>query len=210
MNKIVASIILLLSLAGLVSISAEAQKESIITAYQSKNSITRKKALRSASLHRSIWVQNLLATALKDKSPIVVEVAVQEIGNLRLVELSDNLISLYFNAEKKFKGYGDRVKYSIIPALGKLGTGKSKKLLIDLLAKDNGSQMGEFLLVGIKELKDKFLINNVRLYSAKMKSIISQKKAMDLDPITWSINLALIDLAFSVEAYLAQGGRNNE
>ena len=109
---------------------------------------------------------------------------VQEIGNLKLTGMSGKLIDLYQLADSKFKGYGERVRYAIIPALGKLGTPEAKVFLADLLQKDAGTYMGRYLLLAIQDLNDQSLVNNVKQYAQKMEEKVALGKSLQYDPLT--------------------------
>lgn len=156
------------------------------------------------------WVSELLGNALDDKSPVVVAVAVFQIGQFKLSEYNINLIILYKEAEKKYGycGYAKRVQYAIIPALGKIGNQETKAFISNLLENDNGSQMGEFLLKAIKDLNDQAFLDDLATYVAKMENLIKIAKGKGLDPLIYSRKLMYIDLALDVEkSLLSKGGK---
>ena len=188
---------------------------SIVNIYNtSDNSVERRMALNALSdvvVQRGSetpqWVSDLLIKALDDKSPVVVNAAVYQIGNFGLANMTQKLISLYSEVEKKFSSaYAKRIQYSIVPALGKTGGTEATAFLSGLLARDNGTLMGGFLLAAIKDLNDNALADNVKEYKVKMEGLVKFAKAKNYDPLIYSRKLMYIDLALDVEKSLASKG----
>ncbi len=189
---------------------------SILNAYKSENGVTRRTALRSLEDVVSVddnaavtgWVSDLLATALQDESPVVVSVAVEMVGKFKVTGLNKNLITLYQDIGTKFSSaYADRVRYAIIPALGKLGGDGAADLLKKLLAEDNGSVMGESLLSAIVELNDASLVSDIRLYKTKMQKMVTFATAKNYDPLIYSRMQRYTAYALEVENLLLKGGK---
>lgn len=207
---VVPIVVCLLALSTQVRATDLNDRASIESAFDSENSIVRRNALYAAAHHQGLWVGNLFKTALADKSPVVVEVAVQQIGNLKLGSLTSQLITQYHQAEVLYKGYAERVRYAIIPALGKLGGPEATAFLVDLLQNDKGTYMGGFILSAIQELGDKSLISNVQQYAEKMNGVVVKAKAQNYDPLAYSMQLQYIEIAKKVELALLEKGGDNE
>ncbi len=189
---------------------------SILNAYKSENGVTRRTALRSLGDVVSVddnaavagWVSDLLSTALQDESPVVVSVAVEMIGKFKVTGLNKNLITLYQDAGKKFSiAYADRVRFAIIPALGKLGGNDAADLLKKLLAEDNGSVMGDYLLSAVVDLNDVSLVSDIRFYKTKMQEMVTFATSKNYDPLIYSRMQGYIAYALEVENLLLKGGK---
>ena len=188
---------------------------SIVNIYNtSDNSVERRMALNELSdvvVQRGSetpqWVNNLLIKALDDKSPVVVNAAVYQIGNFGLTNITGKLITLYSEVERNFSSaYANRIQYSIVPALGKTGGKEASAFLSNLLARDNGTVMGQFLLLAIKDLNDLSLVDNVKQYKKKMEELVKFAKAKNYDPLMYSRKLMYVDLALDVEKSLVSRG----
>jgi hypothetical protein len=185
--------------------------------YDSPNSVTRRMYINSLDDQVTMrgaqtpqWVSDILVKALDDKSPVVVDAAVYQIGVFEISNLSTRLIALYNEVEKVYaSAYARRIQYSIIPALGKLGGRDASAFLSNLLADDMGTPMGEFLLSAIKELGNSSLIGAVKQYKVKMENMVAFAKGKNYDPLIYSRKLLYIDRALDVEKYLAalKGGK---
>ena len=153
-------------------------------------------------------VNELIGIALKDISPVVVAEAAFRVGQFKLTNYSANLIKLYNEADVKYMhcGYAERIRFSIIPSLGKIGTNEAKLFLINLLRNDNGTYTGQFLLEAIKDLNDPALINDVKLYKYKMQGLIKSAKDKGLDPIVYSRKLNYIEMVDEIERVLIEKG----
>ncbi len=194
-----------------------ADAASCIRVYKaSDNSVTRRQALNALDevvtrrgMDTPKVVKDILLSALNDKSPVVVATAVDQVGKFELHDLSERLINLYNNADKMFQSaYADRVKFSIVPALGKSGGNGVASFLSDLLAEDNGSVMGEYILLAMKELHDISLVDDVKKYKTKMEGLVRFAKAKNHDPLMYSRKLMYIDLALDVEnSLVSKGGK---
>ncbi|GAG00278.1 unnamed protein product, partial [marine sediment metagenome] len=211
-------ILLLLGIAANASETAseKAAGASIVNVYNtSENSVERRTALRSLNdvVSRGEktpqWVRGLLESALDDKSPVVVDVAVYQIGNFGLAGFSSKLITLYSDVKKKYSSaYARRVRYSIVSALGKTGGKSASLFLSNLLAEDNGTAMGQFLLLAIKDLNDPTLLKGVKQYQTKMEGLVKFAKAKNYDPLIYSRKLMYVNLALDVEKSLVlRGGK---
>lgn len=188
---------------------------SIVKVYTtSDNSVERRMALNALSdvvVQRGTatpqWVSDLLVKAIDDKSPVVVDAAVYQIGNFGLAGMTEKLISLYSEVEKKFSSaYANRIQYSIVPALGRTGGKEASAFLPQLLAQDKGTVMGQFLLLAIKDLNEFSLVDNVKQYKVKMEGLVKFAKAKKYDPLIYSRKLMYIDLALDVEKSLVSKG----
>jgi len=156
------------------------------------------------------WAVILVGNALKDENPVVVAEAAMQVGQLQLTQYAPDLIQLYNEAETKYAacGYVERVRYAIIPSLGKTGTTDAKQLIVNLLKKDNGSDMGELLLIAIRDLNDPSLIKDIVSYKTKMHSLVQTLKQKGHDPLIYSLPLYYIKLTSEVEqTLLAKGGK---
>ena len=188
---------------------------SIVNIYNtSDNSVERRTALNALSdvvaqrgLETPQWVNNLLIKALDDKSPVVVNAAVYQIGNFGLTNITGKLITLYSEVERNFSSaYANRIQYSIVPALGKTGGKEASAFLSNLLTGDNGTVMGQLLLLAIKDLNDLSLVDNVKQYKKKMEELVKFAKAKNYDPLMYSRKLMYVDLALDVEKSLVSRG----
>lgn len=183
-----------------------AKPAEIKSMFHSDNSLQRKEAIHQAAICGELWVAQMLETALDDKSPVVVEAAVQEIGNLRLISLAPRLITLYTQSDSRFAGYAERVKFALIPSLGKLGGETVTGFLKRELEHDNGTELGEAILSAVRLSGDAALIDDVRDYAYKMDQYIANAQAKNLDPIVYSLKLHNSSLAHEIENVLMQKG----
>lgn len=173
----------------------------------SENSIDKRRILQSLSEIGAVqptavpqWKVDLVRNALSDKSPVVVEAAAKQAGNLVLKELTPQLISLFESAGDRFYGgYAERVRVSLFHALGKTGGNKATDLFKDFLKKDNGSFLAESALLAVKELNNPELVPTVKNYILKMETRVSEGKALNADPIRYSRYLKYIQLGKEVE-----------
>ncbi len=186
------------------------------TSYDSPNSVERRMFINSLNdevpqrgAETPQWTQDVLVKALEDKSPVVVNAAVYQIGTFHLSALSTRLVALYTEVEKKYSSaYARRIQYSIIPALGKLGGNEVSTFLGGLLVEDMGTPRGELILTAIKELGDRALLGVVKEYKVKMEGMVSFARAKNYDPLIYSRKLQYIDLALGVEkVFLSKGGK---
>ena len=183
----------------------------------SNNSVERRmilKSLNDVTLQEGDkaprWISDMLGTAMKDKSPVVVAEAAKQIGRFQLMEYNADLITLFSEADSKFgaSGYTHRVQYSVISALGKIGSKEAKTLVTEMLKNDNGSAMGDYLLTAIKNFNDPALIAELKAYKARMDSLVKAAKAKGDDPILYSRKLRYSEFAAEIEkALLARGGK---
>ncbi len=189
---------------------------SVCNAYKSSNALERRIALNSLSEivprnGNSVvaeWVSDLLSSALDDKSPVVVSVAVNKIGEFKVTTLSSKMITLFHDADKKYSSaYADRVRFSIIPALGKTGGAGVADLLRNLLAQDNGTVMGEYILLAIRDLNDASLKDAVVQYKTKMQEMVAMGKANNYNPLIYSQMVLYTKYALQVEQSLVKGGK---
>jgi hypothetical protein len=72
---------------------------------------------------------SLLQEALSDSDPTVVEQAVRRIGELRVVQLNNAILDVYGKSDAKYGGYSERVKLSVIDAIGDIGLLDNAKFL---------------------------------------------------------------------------------
>ncbi|MBN1980567.1 MAG: HEAT repeat domain-containing protein [Chitinivibrionales bacterium] len=215
-NEVVLALLffLLLSLAYTVARSSKYHDAfSIINSYKAtSNPIERKNAVAAVSTIITTpapqWSKEFLTKVLDDKDPHVVEEAVIQIGVLRINELSKKLIDLFNNCDQAYREYSQQVEYAIITSLGKIGGERSKEFLRQLLVDDDGSDLGQFILVAINDLNDRQLINEIQLYSEKMKKIVASATENNLDPIVCSRNRWYIQLSQDIEQSLRLRGIN--
>ncbi len=184
--------------------------------YSTDNSIEKRSALKSLKgvaipegQTSPKWISDLLGNALNDESPSVVAEASRQIGHFTVVEHSNSLVNLFKDSHARFgsSGYTQKVQYAVVTALGKLGTNKAKELVVSELQKDEGSVMGEYLLLAIQEFGDLSLINEVKVYRSKMDEYIKDAKAKELDPILYSRNITYSNLTRTIEEELSKGGK---
>jgi HEAT repeat protein len=183
----------------------------VIDAYNSTdNSIEKRTILKSLSKDYEEgaaipqWKVGLVKTGLAEKSPVVVEAAVKQAGKMVIKELTPQLITVFITADDRFMGgYPQRVRISLLYALGKTGGEGVAELFIHFLENDNGSALGEDVLMAIKELNDPVLISAVQSYAMKMETKVSVLKAKNSDPIQYSRYVSYITLAGEVEESLS-------
>ena len=191
---------------------------SITNAFKtSNNSVDRRELLTSLRNYAPeegektpAWIIDLLGEALKDNNPVVVAEAVFQVGEFKVTEYNDELVQLYKDAESKYQhcGYAERVRFSIIPALGKIGNSETKAFVADLLRYDNGSYMGQFLLEAVKSFNDPSFINDLKIYKYKMQSFIQSSKDKGHNPIIYSRKLFYLEFASAIEKDLQlMGGK---
>lgn len=194
--------------------SESSEPAKIISTFSaSDNSVKKTELLFSLKKYLSqkpLWIKELLAKALNDKSPVVVAEAVYQIGEFEFIEFNTELIKLFNDAEKRFGSlcYAERVRCAVIPALGKIGNNKAKAFIAGLLKNDKGSFMGQFMLSAMKSLNDPVFVKDVRLYRAKMEKYVKDAAASGLDPFLYSDKASYIKLAEEVETSLLKGGKN--
>ncbi len=154
------------------------------------------------------WMVELLGDALNDKNPVVVAEAAYQIGQFKVKEYNSNLIQLFKDADSKYLhcGYAERIKFSIIPSLGKIGNQEAKQFISELLRNDNGSYMGQFLLEAVKNLNDPMFINDLKLYKYKMQNLIKISKEKKHDPIIYSRKLMYLEFSAEIEKVLRMKG----
>jgi hypothetical protein len=190
---------------------------SLIRTFEStENSIDKRNILKSLSQNEETqnsavprWKVDLITIGLADKSPVVVETAVKQVGKLGLTELSPRLIDHFKNADERFiGGYTDRVRIALFKALGKVGGPGVAELFQEFLENDNGSGLGGDALLAVKNLNDPSLLNTVKMYMLKMDARIAEKKKINADPIFYSRYLNYLELARDVKESLlkSKGG----
>ena len=194
-----------------------AEPASIVKKFNSsQNSVEKRELLESlenftleAGEKAPQWVVDLLSDALRDRSPVVVAEAAFQVGQFNVVELNTNLLSLYKESVTKFgaSGYERRVQYSIIPSLGKVGNNEAKVLISDLLRKDNGTAIGNYLLEAIRNSNDPVFLNDLKLYKHKMANYVDLARGRGDDPILYSRKLAYLEFAAEIEKALTKGGK---
>ncbi len=193
-------------------------KTSIIQTYSSsENSVERRLTLLSLNDYDLVknsndltWINELLGNALSDKSPVVVSEAVRQIGRFQLDDYGLTLINLFNSAESLYgaSGYNRRVQYEIILTLGFLPSLEVKTFIEDLLAKDEGTAMGQFLLTSIENLADPLFLNVVKNYKHKMHAALMKAKNQGDDPILYSRKKGYVEYALEIEQMLiAKGGK---
>ena len=195
-------------------------EQSILKSYQATdNTIMKKRVLQTLSDGfdpqvdvAEQWQVDFLKTVLGERSPVLVEAGAHQISKLHIKDLNADLISLYYNAEKKFMGYSERVQTAIVQTLGKTGGTEAIKVFSEFLNNDNGSYLGYEVLAAIAELNDPTLINPLHEYALKMEKRIAECKAKNKDPIFYSKFLTLKNLAADIEKALLQvkGGSNEK
>jgi hypothetical protein len=76
---------------------------------------------------------SLLQEGLNDPNPTVVEQALLQIGKLKVVELNNNVLNVYANANSRFQGYSERIQIDVIKAIGDMGSLDNAGFLIALI-----------------------------------------------------------------------------
>lgn len=187
----------------------------VSTFRQSQNSIERRLLVRSLSnieaakgLKAPSALIELLDLALNDVSPVVRAEAARQIGQFQLIQFNHDLISLYNQAEALFNasGYTQRVQYAVISALGKIASSEAKQLVVNLLRKDNGFVLGEYLLLAVKDFSDPALISELQAYKAKMENYVTQAKMRGDDPLLYDRRARYAKLVTEVEQSILNGG----
>jgi hypothetical protein len=200
----------------LTKICSKQITDSIIVSdfYNSDNTIIRKEALRSAfseivppdsdylKLNESFTPLEMLRDALQDKSPIIVEEAIQITGEKKIVILEEQLINLYNEADKLYPGYGERLKFKIINSLGKIGGRNTIDFLHGEILRDQGTLFGIEIINSVKELKAKELIAPLIEYKGILKQKIEFMKQSNYDPMIYSQHEMIIDMIDEVIDYL--------
>lgn len=193
------AVIALYSLAFTGGIFAEGyDKASVLSLYNTDNTIIKRKALRKLSAEREFgkavaqWKKDLLRTALQEVKPTVVETAVREVRYLNLTEFNNELVSLYRVAESKFANlYSDRVRNNIVQTLAVTGQNDAQvyELFKDALnpANERISLTDGDILDAIKGFQDAKYREMVQQYKAKIDRIEAEKKAQGIDPLRYSI-----------------------
>ncbi len=139
-------------------------------------------------------VKMVLNLGLEDKMPNVVEQAAIQIGKLKLMDFEEQLITVYKNARKNYKGYAERVQISCIKTLGRIGGKSTSNLIKSALVKENATIMGGILLEAIKDLKDISLLPSLYEYAKKMETFIEKGKAAENNPILYSLAKQQLEL----------------
>jgi hypothetical protein len=174
----------------------------------SDNARVRRAAIIDAANTNNANCTAIFHQGLADHSPIVVEETVKQIGRLRLPDEAARLVTLYADADQRFGAYGERVAFAIITALGELGGPIARDFLIEQLCVDNGSVLGEHLLLACGKTSDAALIPAIKRYSDKMTVLIKKAKVNSLDPMIWSMIQRYVNLAAEVEQSLTiKGGK---
>lgn len=201
------------SVAAVDKVPITGDGSAIINRYKiSTNAIERRYAINELKSFTSqnvpLWAKDLLSSALKDKDPIVVEESVFQIANLQVSDFSTRLITMFNNSEQLYAGYSIRLQYALVSTLGKTGGAVAKTFISQQLAKDNGTDLGEFLLAAVVDLKDAAMIKDLQGYSVKMGTLVEQMKKDNVDPIFYSRHLWYIQLCAEIEqALAAKGGK---
>jgi HEAT repeat protein len=129
------------------------------------------------------WHSQVVQLALTNDDPTVVEAGIQTAQILKLIEFKNECVALYFSAEQKFPGYGERVQYAVVDAMGELGGSEAEYLFKNFLETDNGSPMVRNIIEGIGKIKAVSLIPVLQLYSHKMEQKGAQQIAANRDPV---------------------------
>lgn len=191
----------------------KSMEQSTITSYQATdNTILKRKVLKTLSGDFNAetdvaaqWKVDFLKKVLGERSPILIEEAAYQIGNLHIKELNQELITLFHKAEEKFMGYSERVQTAIVNTLGKTGGADAAKLFGDYLYNDNGAAyLGYEILAAIEELDDPSLITPLHKYAEKMDRRIAKLKAKNADPIFYSKFLMFSKLAKDIAETLSK------
>ncbi len=154
------------------------------------------------------WITELLNSALNDKNPVVVAEAIYQIGEFRCTAFGQRLLTVYRDAGSKFRacGYTERVRNSIIPALGKIGGKEAKTFIAELLKKETGSYISRFLLTAIKDLNDTAFIDDLQQYKARLEKYVVRAKEKGHDPLFYSEQQSYISSATEIVRSLGMEG----
>lgn len=202
------SVLVLLAITIVFSLERTTQHHctpvSIIESFQKNQPISEKKSALAAlstivSTPAPQWSREILETALTDKNPEVVELAIRQVGNLRIANYSLKLIELFQQSDKLYINYADKIRYAIVSTLGKLGSTPAKRFIHDLLQNDDGSDLGQFILMAVKDLNDEGFITDLHEYSFKMRKIASCADDAQKDPLLYSRSVWYMQLASDIE-----------
>ncbi len=200
------------SLVFTTSAVEKAMEKSTLDSYQStENTILKKKVLQTLSDGFSPetdvvapWKVTFLRDVLQERSPLLVEEASHQIGNLHIQDLTQNLIVLFNSAEEKYQGYSERVQIAIVNTLGKTGGTSTTQLFTKFLENDNGAYLGYEVLAAIKQLNNPVFIDCLNRYALKMDARIAELKTKNANPIFYSKFMALSTTAKDIEKSLVQ------
>jgi hypothetical protein len=148
----------------------------------------------------------LLLEALQDTRPTIVEASVRRIGELKVVEFEQQLITLFSDAEKRFSGgYAERLKLTIISAAGKCNGPLTVPFLENLLRIDSGSQYFETILLAAQETGNPALLSGVKEFRNRLETELQRRIEADANPMSTSELKVAIKLAQDVESGLLNG-----
>lgn len=128
----------------------------------------------------------LIREALNDPNPTVVEEAIVQAGELKLQGFSENFYQLYFKKSKNFGGYHERIQCAILISAGKIADNTSKKLLLEVLAKDNGDALSSILLSAINQMNDESTVEPLIQYAEKLEQIVKTSQQAGVNALLYS------------------------
>jgi hypothetical protein len=175
---------------------------------QQKNTSTKQTApaLRSVAAP-VVSVQDIatIKTALKDKDATIVSEAVNCTGALKINGLDDSLIDMYSNADQRYDGYAERVKISIIQAMGLNRSTTSDQFIISLLEKSNGDHIATAILQTIRQTADPSFVSSLKQFRDKFEGKIHDYKINKVNPIIYSEIESNVKLALEIETSISEG-----
>jgi hypothetical protein len=174
------------------STSGEYQKREYLAALMRTNESSVQSAPAKAV---SDNLSSILSAALTEDSPIVVEQAMNVIGAQHQTSFVNQLLLTYANADKRFGGYGERVRLAAISTLGAIGGHDASPLFADILSKEKASVLAEKTLLAIQAAGDKSLARDVDNFAQKMNAIVDLGKKSGSNPLLYSQAMNIAQLA---------------
>lgn len=204
--KIILCILLLVTLARSEECTAGGVLESFKT---SDNSIVRKKIIQdlfTADTRSGVpipeWKIELLVEALHDKSPIVVESAINQLRTIDATPFLRDLTILFKEAESRFGTYTNRLRVALIEVFGYQKDRESTRVLAEFLSLDMGSDIAGDLLQALKRIDDRSLLPVVREFYQKMQLMVFHLQMRQTDPLLLGRYKLYAQLAQDVEQSL--------
>ncbi|NLD91251.1 MAG: hypothetical protein GX639_01140 [Fibrobacter sp.] len=179
---------------------------------QQKNTTTKqaRSSLRSAAASVAdpvVSTQDIatIKTALNDKNATIVSEAVNCTGALKISGLDESLIDMYRNADLTYDGYAERVKISIIRAMGLNRSTTSDQFIISLLEESNGDHIATAILQTIRQTADPLFISYLKQFRSKFEQKIHDYKINNVNPIIYSEIESNVNLALEIETSISEG-----
>ncbi len=201
-----------------LSVSAQESDSTIMAFNNVDNAILRKQMLvqelakdsaqETFSMARSAVSKSnndaLILEALSDKSPTVVEKAIQLAAGNNSPVIINKLFAIYDSALENYLGYDERLQSAVLTSLASSNDARVAPLYKEIIARDLSSSILNVVLSACTENSDSTLTLAVEEYITKAEAALVSVKESGANSLIWSDLSQTLNLAKEVRS--AQNG----